>query len=153
MQMKLRFSWILEGMLAVGERPHSYFDLERLGFTAALNLQEEQEPNPEGQLPEGFLCERVSMEDGIVGGIPSIEQIRRAVNVVARFLAEGRPTYVHCYAGVGRSPTVCMAFLGRTESLSLVQAYDRVAAAHDLTDPTSEQLSALDQYLQTMSGR
>ncbi len=150
MQMKLRFSWILDGKLAVGERPRSYFDLMSLGFTAAVNLQEEGEPNPVREIPEGFLWKRVSIEDGIVGGVPSVEQIKTAVKAIEGFLKEERATYVHCYAGVGRSPTVCMAYLARSESLRLVEAYDRIATAHPLTDPTSEQLQTLDRYLREL---
>src|SRR5262245_48952169 len=126
MKRPLRYSWVLPDVLAVGERPARLADLAALGFGAVLSLQEDDEPRPEGEAPAGLKVGRVRIRDGIVGGVPTVGQLAEAVAFLDRFIGEGLRTYVHCYAGVGRSPTVCMAYLARRESLGLGDAYWRV---------------------------
>ena len=147
MERPLYYSWILPERLAVGERPRSFAELQHLGFAAVLSLQEESEPGPEGAPPAGFVSRLVGIRDGIVEGVPSPEQFREAVEVLAGFLGKGLRTYVHCYAGVGRSPTICMGYLARSENLSLGEAYRRVVALHEPTAPTAGQLAVLAQFL------
>jgi dual specificity protein phosphatase-like protein len=149
MERALRYSWILPGRLAVGERPSSFALLRGLGFDAVLSLQEEDEPGPGDQPSAGQERAQVPIRDGLLGGVPSVEQLRRAIEALAGFLDRGKRTYVHCYAGVGRSPTVCMGYLARAEGLGLMSAYERVASLHAPTAPTAGQLAALALYLES----
>ena len=147
MERPLSYSWILPGRLAVGESPQSLADLLPLGFRGVLSLQESAEPQAVDPPPEGISYRNVAIRDGIVGGIPSQEQLERAVEALRGLIDAGLPTYVHCYAGVGRSPTVCMAYLARTEGLSLEIAYRKVLSAHPPAAPTEGQLFALAEFL------
>src|ERR1041385_8568423 len=130
MERKLRYSWVVPGRLAVGEHPRSLATLAGLGFQAALSLQEEEEDGPRDDSPPDFSFVRVPVRDGLVGGAPTPAQLKEASDAIGRFLDAGLPTYVFCYAGVGRSPLACMAYLGRTGRLSLGEAYRKVAGAH-----------------------
>jgi protein-tyrosine phosphatase len=147
MERPLNYSWILPGRLAVGETPVTLAELVSLGFRGVLNLQERSEPQCEEPPPEGLSCRQVPIRDGIVGGVPSLDQLESAVEALRNLIDAGLPTYVHCYAGVGRSPTVCMAYLARIEGLSPDAAYRRVASAHPPTAPTEGQLWALAEFL------
>jgi protein-tyrosine phosphatase len=82
--------------------------------------------------------------------VPSPEQLRKAIDALGRFLDRGRVAYVHCYAGVGRSPTVCMGYLARAERLTLVEAFGRVVSHHEPASPTAGQLAALSLYLASL---
>ena len=131
----------------MGEHPRSLATLAGLGFQAALSLQEEEEDGPRDDSPPDFSFVRVPVRDGLVGGAPTLAQLKEASDAIGRFLDAGLPTYVFCYAGVGRSPLACMAYLGRTGRLSLGEAYRKVAGAHSRTEPTSDQLLALARFL------
>jgi dual specificity protein phosphatase-like protein len=147
MQRQLRYSWIIRQRLAVGERPPSLACLADLGFSGALSLQEAEEPGPQDQPPPDFRFHRVPIQDGLIGGVPSSAQLEQAVAALAGLLAEGRQTYVYCYAGVGRSPLVCMAYLASSRKLSLIECYRQVSDAHLPTEPTAGQLKALALFL------
>jgi hypothetical protein len=147
MERLLRYSWILADRLAVGERPRSFAELRLLGFRAILSLQEESEPGPEDGPGEGQRFRRVAIQDGLWGGVPSVAEIREAVGVVREYQAAGLCTYVHCYAGIGRSPSVCIAYLASSEGLGLGEACRRVAALHPQTEPTAAQLAAVALFL------
>lgn len=152
MERPLRYSWIIPRRLAVGERPRSFEELSTSGFQAVLSLQEEEEGVPAGEPFPADRYRRVPIRDGIVGGVPTPLQIAEAVEALRRFQDQGLVTYVHCYAGVGRSPTVCMAYLASRDSLRLREAYRLVAAAHAPTAPTAGQLAALAQFLNAFPG-
>jgi hypothetical protein len=152
MRPRLRHSWIIPGRLAVGEHPASFEDLAALGFTAAVSLQEPHEPGPWEEPPEGFAVARVPVQDGLDGGVPAMVQLEAAVEAIRGFLDGGRITYVFCYAGVGRSPVACMAYLGRVVGLDPDEAYRNVVDAHFPTNPTEAQLHALARFLSDAPG-
>lgn len=143
----LKFSWILPQRLAVGPAPRNYRALKKLGFSAALNLQEDSEPGPAGaEVPEGFTVARVPIRDGIIGGIPTVEQIAEAVETLEDLVRQGA-VYVHCFAGVGRSPMVCMAYLAGAEGKDLEEAREFVASRHIPAAPSESQLETVERYL------
>ena len=147
MERYLRYSWIIRERLAVGEHPPSIAYLQGLGFTGALSLQELEEPGPRDPPTPDFSFRRVPIQDGVIGGVPSSAQLEEAVEALAGLLAEGRRTYVFCYAGVGRSPLVCMAYLASSKKLPLIEGYRLVSEAHLPTEPTAGQLRALAHFL------
>ena len=142
------FSWIIDDKLAVGPAPRTYHLLLRRGFTAALSLQEDSEPGPSrAEIPPGFILERVPIRDGVIGGKPTEGQLQDAVDRLHRLL--GRNTvYVHCFAGVGRSPLVCVAYLARYCLMSFQDAMLHVSQRHPNTAPTEGQLETLYRYLE-----
>jgi protein-tyrosine phosphatase len=141
------FSWILDDRLAVGAAPTRYDVLVRLGFSAALSLQEANEDGPEhGEAPKGFVQAQVPIRDGIVGGIPSVDQIAEAVERL-RELLDNHVVYVHCFAGVGRSPLVCAAYLARHHGMEAAESLAFVRDQHRNADPTDGQIAALKRYL------
>lgn len=144
----VRFSWIIPELLAVGPEPRNYHDLRDAGpFSAVLSLQEEDESPDPIHLPEGLEWYRVPIKDGAFGGVPTVDQIAESVATLERLLPE-KPTLVHCFAGVGRSPCVCAAYIARKTRTNLEDALALVARAHPPTDPTPEQIHITREYLE-----
>lgn len=143
----LSYSWVIDGRLAVGPAPRRYRTLVGLGFGGALNLQQDIEPGPLREaIPADFEVFRAPIADGVIGGIPELEEIERAVEGLKSLLDRGR-AYVHCFAGVGRSPSVCIAYLARYQSFDFDAALRHVLDRHPPADPTEEQIEAVRAYL------
>ncbi len=67
---------------------------------------------------------------------------RQVLAELTRLLAHG-PVYLHCVAGVERSPLVAMAWLIHNRRMSWQAALDYVQQTHPGTSPLPEQLAVL----------
>lgn len=140
---------VIPGVLALGPapRPGELGALEQAGITAILSLQEDLEAAPPPAAVRGRLAwARVPLADGHAGGSLRLDQLRAAVEQIRRWRQEGQTVYVHCYAGVGRAPTVCAAYLITSERLGLGEALARVKRARPTTSPTVQQLRVLAEF-------
>jgi predicted protein tyrosine phosphatase len=149
--MPERFSWILPNKLAVGSFPKpttSVMQLRRLGVTAVLCLTEESERPISTEVFHSFLWERVSMPDGFTGGIPTEEQFADALQILSRWYRKGHVIYVHCLAGVGRSPSVCAAYLVQSQGMSLEEAIGLVRERHPYAAPDANQVQVMKSFFQ-----
>jgi protein-tyrosine phosphatase len=149
-------SWILPGELAVG--PYvSATDIPMLrqaGITAILNLQQSDErPQVPIEVREAFLWQRIPTLDGVYGGIPDMEWFAEVVACLRTWHGEGKAVYVHCYAGRGRSPLACIAYLAVGRNMRLMKAIWQVKQAHPPADPNVHQLLALCQYVRDVVSR
>ena len=120
--------WVVEGMLAAGEYPGALSPEEariRLqqfldaGIRVFLDLTEDGELLPYA----GFLDEkaehlgidvewrRLSIPDV---SVPTVPQMRQILCAVRDAMAAGKPVYVHCWGGVGRTGTVVGCHLVET---------------------------------------
>jgi protein-tyrosine phosphatase len=153
----VEISILVPGQLALGAWPDGpgVEGLARAGVTAVLSLQEPSEaPDPSPEFRRQFHWARVPVADGHAGGAISPRQLRQAVERIRRWRDDGEMVYVHCYAGVGRAPTVCAAFLIASEGLRLGEALARVKRARPLTSPTAQQLVVLAEFArQVAAGR
>ena len=120
--------WVVEGMLAAGEYPGSLSPEEariRLrkfldaGIRVFLDLTEEGELRPYA----GFLDE----EAGHLGidaewarlpirdvSVPTIPQMRGILCVIRAAMDAGKPVYIHCWGGIGRTGTAMGCYLVET---------------------------------------
>jgi protein-tyrosine phosphatase len=141
---------LIPGQLALGPSPGavSFEQLAAVGISAILCLQEVGEcPAPSEPSQLGMRWARVPVADGHAGGAIGLDQLRRAVAQIRRWREEGRMVYVHCYAGIGRAPTVCAAYLAACEGSSLGEALARVKQARPLASPTAQQLLVLAEFV------
>jgi hypothetical protein len=147
----LQPSWVLRGELAVGPAPlveQHLDDLREQGLVAVLSLCGEQEaPAPPG-LAERFHWRRCVLPDHKAGRPPELGEFGQAVEQLAELAPLG-PVYVHCLAGVERSPLVCMAWLIRRRRLSFIDALDYLKRVHPPTGPLPEQLATLRAWIET----
>lgn len=145
----LRPSWVLRGELAVGPAPmreEHLLDLRREGVVAVLSLCSAQEAPELAGLIERFHWHRCVLPDHKAGRAPEVAELLHALTLLEELAARG-PVYVHCQAGVERSPLVCMAWLMRRRRLSLIDALDYLKRVHPSTGPLPEQLASLRAWL------
>jgi len=118
---KLPLSWVLPGRLAVGPlpKPGDEAALQEAGVRVILSLCAELE----GTLPEvirhNFECYRYVLPDSHYPEKMTLEQLTEVVDLVTEVLEERAPLYIHCLAGMERSPTVCIAYLCRAQKQEL----------------------------------
>ncbi len=143
--MALRLSWVLAGELAVGTAPwraDDLLELEREGVAAVLSLCREQE----GPLAEGlariFPWRRVPLPDHRGPEPLTTAHLERALEALADLRPHGA-VYVHCVAGVERSPLVAMAWLMRRRGLARLEALDYLMQTHPGTSPLPAHLALL----------
>lgn len=141
----MRFSWLLVDELAIGSAPNSCQDLDRLereGVRAVLSLCDASEAPPPHGLTDRFVAFRVVLPDHHRGLNPQPAELENAVAALA-ILRDFGAVYVHCLAGVERSPLVAMAWLMHRHGLDFMGALDYLQQAHPGSSPLPEQLASL----------
>jgi len=120
--------WVVPGQLLAGEHPVEFSEedtrarlkaLLDIGVRTFVNLTEERErmQSYSHQLQtlatdRGIAVEilRIPIPDR---SIPAPETLTAILNVMDGSITEGRPVFVHCFAGVGRTGTVVGCYLKR----------------------------------------
>lgn len=141
--------WVLPHQLAVGGLP-THQDgvlLEQAGIRSILSLN----APAEGALPEEFAdkfhCQRYILPDRYYLFPLQIPQLAAAVHLIYQSIANHQPIYVHCLAGVERSPTVCIAYLCRYQKMSLWEAAYHVKRCYPPAFPSANQLQVIRDWL------
>lgn len=154
--MAFRVCWLDdEKTLAMGPCP-SEEDLGRLteeGIDAVLSLQEH---HLEGISPlmfrkhARFCWANIAIRDGGDGGwdgAPTAELIASGVAQIRAWHQAGRRVYLHCRQGIGRAPTVAIAYLVMARGLHIAHAIARVVHCRPESDPSVYQLGVLIDYV------
>lgn len=63
-----------------------------------------------------------------------------------RVKEEGGKVLVHCEAGISRSPTICMAYIMKTQRLQLEQAFDVIRQRRAIISPNFSFMGQLLQF-------
>lgn len=141
----MRLSWLLVDELAIGTAPGSKDHLDRLereGIRAVLSLCDVSEaPPPEG-LADRFAAGRFVLPSHHSGRSPEPWELEQALASLHALASYG-PVYMHCVAGVERSPLVAMAWLIERRCVDLMAALDYVQQVHPGTSPLPGQLACL----------
>ncbi len=141
--------WVLPGALAIGPAPSARFLPHLLARRIAviLSLCDETERSLPPELSDRFCCLRVPLPDSRYARPMEIGELGEAMELIHWYLQKQQPVYVHCLAGIERSPTVCLAYLCQCCQMDLLDALAWVTHVHDRSRPTSAQLEAVRQYL------
>lgn len=165
--------WVVPGLLLAGaysgdtdpdEHRAVVQALLDVGIRLFVSLMEEQESNLWGQpfvpydllvresCPEGICC-RHAIRDL---SVPTVAQMTEILDAIDESLAAGKPTYVHCLGGIGRTGTVIGCWLLRhglatpdnfIRVLDALRQQDRVRR-HRVSPETSAQQRFVKQWKQ-----
>ncbi|AFZ42606.1 Dual specificity protein phosphatase [Halothece sp. PCC 7418] len=144
------FSWVLPNRLAVGSLPQSEYAiayLSRIGITSVLSLTTPKEVKIPQEIHNRFVWKNVPIPDGAKGGIPEVKHFQEACATLLRWQQRHHVTYVHCLAGVGRSPAICAAYIATIKGISVAEAVTYVQDRHRNAHPDLAQISVMHQFL------
>ena len=144
--MTIKIDWVLNDQLAIGAVPRDNNDLrvlKKYGFVWIFSLCSKEEINVEVNFEDYFSCKRVILPDHKYKEALTIDQLNLAINTLAEIIESG-PVYIHCVAGIERSPLVCMAWLVKNYNLTPTQALDYLMDVHKGTNPLPAQLNLLN---------
>ena len=142
---KFTFNWVLIHELAIGIAPINQDHLTTLknnGIKSILSLCDINEAKPPDDINLFFNCKRFVLPDHRIGRSPEVDEIIQALNILNGIWKDG-PVFVHCVAGMERSPLICIAWLIKYKALSQQQAIDYLMQIHSNTNPLSSQLAVL----------
>ena len=149
--MLICFSWIINNRLAVGSFPKLDYEiayLSKLGITSVLCLTQAKEIKVPQSIKNQFVWRNVPMPDGAKGGVPNVKDFQDAYSILSRWQQRGHITFVHCLAGVERSPAVCALYLTQVKDISLEEAISLVQAKHSYAQTNPSQLAVMREFLQ-----
>jgi len=152
LQLRFRFSWVLQNSLAVGPAPKAIRHLDRLtdaGIKSILSLCSNAEvQNQEAGLLEvldsQFSHQIFVLPDHRSGKPPTMTDFLHALELADNLLQNSSPLYIHCVASVERSPLLCMGILIRRNNISPLSALDYMQQTHPGTNPLPQQLALLN---------
>ncbi|GAB4215100.1 MAG: hypothetical protein OHK0012_14500 [Synechococcales cyanobacterium] len=147
----IELAWVLPGRLAVGEAPnHNHVEiLKEVEIEAVLGLCAESEVPWPATITKNFQCQRFPLPDSHYAEPLTVAALSQAVSLLKSNLDQGLNTYIHCQAGVERSPTVCLAYLCRYQNLELMDALQWVKRVNPRTAIIPAQLEAVRQFITT----
>ena len=144
--MAIKIDWVLNQKLALGPAPQNiedFHELKKNKIVGILSLCSKEEISVSFDFEKNFSCKRVVLPDHKYKEALTIEQLNLALESLASIVEKG-PVYVHCVAGIERSPLVCMAWLIQNHDLTPTQALDYLMGVHIGTNPLPDQLRLLN---------
>lgn len=114
--------------------------LARLGITAVINMRAEFDDAAHGLTLERY-CYLPTVDDQA----PTLEHLAQGVDCIRRVTDGGGKVYIHCGGGIGRAPTMAVAyFVSQGYSVDAALALVRKARPFiNVTPPQIEQLHRL----------
>lgn len=142
--------WVIPGKLAVGDlpQPGDRARLEQANIQVILSLTAPIEADLPPEIAQHFRCARVSLPDSRYTIHLRVDRLAKAVDLVHRSLSQQLPIYVHCLAGIERSPMVCIAYLCCYHQLELWEAVTWLKEVRPCASPTMAQLQVVQELLQ-----
>ncbi|MEO1521681.1 MAG: dual specificity protein phosphatase [Cyanobacteria bacterium J06633_2] len=154
-QQSFPVHWVIPYRLAVGRLPRKadMDELARSNIQAVLALCSESEGQWPINLEQRFQCHRIVIPDSHYATPLKPHQIETAVDYLHECIQRQLPVFVHCLAGIERSPTICIAYLCRYHNYTLWESLDWVRRVHPDSLPTDKQIQSIRGYLSRRAQR
>ncbi len=145
-------AWVIPGKLAVGELPTAtkLRSLAAAGIQAILSVCGASEGSLPAEAAQQFRCCHHLLPDSSYSYPLAPIDLAAAIEIVHRSLQSQQPIYVHCLAGIQRSPTVCIAYLCRYDGQELWDALEWVKTVRPQAAPTKAQLQTIEQFIESI---
>lgn len=142
--------WVIPHKLAIGRLPQlgDGEQLIKANIKAVLSLCAEEEGILPEEITTKFQCFRLVLPDRHYNTKMTAEQLAEAVNIVHQNIENNPPIFVHCLAGIERSPTVCIAYLCKYHKMELWEAANWLKQVHSSSLPDDSALRAIRELLQ-----
>ena len=143
----LYFNWVLINQLAVGSLPKNENDFNLLtekNIDSILTLCDPKEGEVPNIFKEKFNCQSFILPDHKSKRYPSKIELISALNLLEEMIQMGS-VYIHCFAGVERSPLICIAYLMKNKNIDLQDSIEYLMQVHPSTNPLKGQLDILRQ--------
>ncbi|XP_034043929.1 dual specificity protein phosphatase 5 [Thalassophryne amazonica] len=114
--------------------------LSDLHITALLNVSRRDLQPGKGQ----YNYKWIPVEDSHMADISS--HFQEAIDFIDDVKQSGGKVLVHCEAGISRSPTICMAYIMRTQQLQLDAAFDIIKQRRAIISPNFSFMGQLLQF-------
>ena len=72
------------------------------------------------------------------------------LNILEKIMDHG-PVYVHCFAGIERSPLICMAWLIKKHKMEVNESLRYMMSIHKKTNPLPFQIDCLHKFKKILS--
>ena len=146
---KFNFDWVLINELAVGPAPRKQHHIELLisaGIKGIMSLCSEDEVT-QPEIPANKIQHRrIILPDHSYGRKPTVVEINSTLRELKQLKSFG-PVFVHCKAGIERSPLICIAWLAMEKNLSIQNALDYLMQVHPGTNPLASHLMIIEELL------
>jgi atypical dual specificity phosphatase len=142
---KSTFRWIIDRQLAVGPIPDAalHDQLLNAGFKSILTLCDETEGTLYSEVPKNFNWQRLVLPDSHYEESLIPDHLAKAVGIVHTAITEAAPIYVHCLAGMERSPSVCVSYLCLHQGMEVWEALNWVKQRNARTSLSPSQVQAI----------
>ena len=146
---KFIFNWVLINELMVGSIPLNEKDvliLKNKGIKSILSLCSDEEAIIYKSIDSIFKRKQYTLPDHKYSQSLALKDINNVLNILSDQIDHG-PVYVHCFAGVERSPLICMAWLIKSQGMSVIEALNYMMSIHKRTNPLPEQINCLHKLI------
>ena len=145
---KLSISWLRTRRLAIGPMPQSpdhWLALQQQGVQSIFCCCDVEE-GP-WMPPQEWSQRRFPLPDHRRPDEMTSAMLDQAINAALDLYRVGPPLYLHCWAGMERSPLVAIGLLCRAESLNFFEALAQVRSQHSIAKPLIPHLLILESLL------
>lgn len=146
----LPYSWVLTNTLAVGPLPSSeahWQQLDAVGlrsrFSCCYPVEQAGLPPP----PPHWSSGGSPLPDHREQEPLQAQQLALALEAAEQMMERSAPLYLHCLAGMQRSPLLAVGLAARQRNMPLLMALDWVRRCHPAATPLYSHLEVLEQVL------
>ena len=147
-----RHNWVLANNLLVGEAPINDEDiilLKKYKIKSVLSLCDENEFPYKEDFLKNFICKRVILPDHKVDRIITFDELEESINILINLLKEGK-VYVHCFAGLERSPLICMGYIMINKGITLNESLEYLMSVNPGSCPMQKHLDQLEKFIRNL---